>query len=222
MTAGEGGYKRTCVDDNCRSNSGEWPCHIILSLQSNADTPECCRHSQHELPSCRPHCHHGGHLRRRKSIVVGARTSTSARNVVVSCGLHGARCYKKSFSYFGTTCSKFCNWCRISHRLCLGESLEDACRREVFEESGIKVGRVDYHSSQTWPSPTSLMLGCVAHALSEEVRVDREELEDARWFTRREILQMLTNQHPEKLFCPPPSAIAHHLIKAFVSVAAHL
>ena len=103
-----------------------------------------------------------------------------------------------------------------------GESLEDACRREVMEESGDEVGRVDYHSSQTWPSPTSLMLGCVAHARSEQVTVDREELEDARWFTRREIVQMLTSQHPDKLFCPPPTAMAHHLIKAFVSLTANL
>ncbi len=63
-----------------------------------------------------------------------------------------------------------------------GESLEDAVRREVHEESGIRVGECRYHSSQPWPFPSSLMLGFVARAESETIRVGAE-LEDAQWFT---------------------------------------
>lgn len=69
----------------------------------------------------------------------------------------------------------------------LGESLEDAVTREVFEETGIEVDQVEYHSSQPWPFPASLMLGFTAHALTTEVHLRDEELEDARWFTRADI-----------------------------------
>ena len=52
-----------------------------------------------------------------------------------------------------------------------GECIEDTCRREVQEESGVKVGWVEYHSSQPWPFPATLMLGCIAHARTEEIKV---------------------------------------------------
>ena len=52
-----------------------------------------------------------------------------------------------------------------------GESIEAACRREVLEESGVEVGRVEYHSCQPWPMPSSLMIGCLAYATSEEIKV---------------------------------------------------
>jgi NAD+ diphosphatase len=68
-----------------------------------------------------------------------------------------------------------------------GESLEEAVRREVFEETGVVVGHAAYHSSQPWPFPASLMIGFHAEALSEEIRLDPEELRDARWFTRDEL-----------------------------------
>lgn len=69
-----------------------------------------------------------------------------------------------------------------------GESLEDAVRREVAEETDINVGAVHYHSSQPWPFPSSLMLGFTADALSHEIALNDGELEDARWFTRTELL----------------------------------
>jgi NAD+ diphosphatase len=68
-----------------------------------------------------------------------------------------------------------------------GESLEDAVAREVFEETGIQVDRVEYHSSQPWPFPSSLMLGFTAHAVSSEIHLRDDELEDAKWFTRADI-----------------------------------
>ena len=68
-----------------------------------------------------------------------------------------------------------------------GESLEDAVRREVYEETNIRVASVQYHSSQPWPFPSSLMLGFVAEAVSEEISLNDGELEDARWFTRNEL-----------------------------------
>lgn len=68
-----------------------------------------------------------------------------------------------------------------------GESLEDAVRREVYEETNIHVANVSYHSSQPWPFPSSLMLGFMADAASEEIILNDGELEDAQWFTRKEL-----------------------------------
>ena len=68
-----------------------------------------------------------------------------------------------------------------------GETLEDAVRREVAEEVGVRVGDVEYFGNQPWPLPASLMIGFVARAVTTEVRVDEDEIEDARWFTRAEM-----------------------------------
>jgi NAD+ diphosphatase len=68
-----------------------------------------------------------------------------------------------------------------------GESLEDAVRREVLEETNIEVHDVHYHSSQPWPFPSSLMLGFTAHGTTSDIALNDGELEDARWFTRKEL-----------------------------------
>lgn len=68
-----------------------------------------------------------------------------------------------------------------------GESLEDSVRREVFEETNVRVGAVRYHSSQPWPFPSSLMLGFMAEANSTDIILNDGELEDARWFTREQL-----------------------------------
>lgn len=68
-----------------------------------------------------------------------------------------------------------------------GESLEDAVRREVLEETNIATSDVRYHSSQPWPFPSSLMLGFTAQGCSEQIRLNDGELEDAQWFTRKQL-----------------------------------
>ncbi|MGJ4908197.1 NAD(+) diphosphatase [Bradyrhizobium sp. HKCCYLS2033] len=92
------------------------------------------------------------------------------------------------------------------------ETIEDAVRREVFEESGIRCTDVTYYMTQPWPYPSSLMIGCSARALNEDIVIDRTELEDVRWFSRDEARQMLLRQHPDGLAGPHPFAIAHHLV----------
>jgi NAD+ diphosphatase len=92
------------------------------------------------------------------------------------------------------------------------ETIEDAVRREILEESGIRCTDVDYYMTQPWPYPSSLMIGCTARATTEEIVVDRTELEDARWFDRAEARLMITRTHPDGLAGPHPFAIAHHLV----------
>lgn len=96
-----------------------------------------------------------------------------------------------------------------------GETMEDAVRRELFEEAGIHVGAVRYLASQPWAFPSSLMIGCIAESTTEELVVDTEELELVRWFSRAETRAILAGTHPEGFTCPPPIAIAHHLIRAW-------
>jgi NAD+ diphosphatase len=92
------------------------------------------------------------------------------------------------------------------------ETIEDAVRREIFEESGIRCTDVTYYMTQPWPYPSSLMIGCTARAINEDITVDRSELEDARWFDRAEATLMIKRQHPDGLAGPHPFAIAHHLL----------
>ncbi|MPY70359.1 MAG: NAD(+) diphosphatase [Alphaproteobacteria bacterium] len=89
-----------------------------------------------------------------------------------------------------------------------GETLEGAVAREVMEEAGVPVADVRYHSSQPWPFPASLMLGFFATALDDTLTVNRDELEDARWFTRRE----LTHEDPGYRIRPRSDSVARRLI----------
>jgi NAD+ diphosphatase len=99
-----------------------------------------------------------------------------------------------------------------------GETLEEAVRREVREESGIRCGRVRYLAAQPWPFPSSLMMGFLAEALTEEITVDPEELAEARWFSRDEIRAMVERaasgpDDSTQVSVPAPIAIAHHICR---------
>ncbi len=99
-----------------------------------------------------------------------------------------------------------------------GETIEEAVRREVLEESGVKVGQVRYLASQPWPFPSTLMMGLLAEALSEEITVDTEELAEARWFERAEVRAMVERSRSDEPIAglatlPPPLAIGHQLAR---------
>lgn len=92
-----------------------------------------------------------------------------------------------------------------------GESLEEAVRREVHEETGVELEEVQYHSSQPWPFPSSLMLGFTARARSRAIRLQPDELEDARWFTRAQLLAR------EGVELPSTISIARRLIEDWLT-----
>jgi len=97
-----------------------------------------------------------------------------------------------------------------------GETLEAAVRRETWEEASIKVGEVAYLASQPWPFPASLMFGCRGTALNNDIRIDPNEIEDAIWVTREDVMQAMAGEHP---FLMPArkGAIAHFLLQNWVA-----
>lgn len=136
-----------------------------------------------------------------------------------------------------------------THTLCVGagEAMEEAVRREVEEESGVKVGPVQYVSCQPWPMPSNLMIGCLAVAISTDIKVDENEIEEARWFPRQQVqIPIVKNrfQLPKSVVnflflllqvidsllrgarpgftVPPRQTIAHQLIRHWVGMNSNL
>ena len=120
----------------------------------------------------------------------------------------------------------------FSKRYIAGETIEEAVAREIMEEVGVEITDVSYHSTQPWPYPSSLMIGCFARAITEEITVDEKEIAEARWFTRDQLRQALENTDhidyrqlmsgegqtgPEEFFVPPRTAIAHQLLNAWAN-----
>jgi NAD+ diphosphatase len=148
---------------------------------------------------------------RRDCAKCGAQHFPRTDPCVIMLAVDGDRCLLGRAKRFPTEM-----WSCLAGFVEPGESLEEAVRRETLEEAGVRAGRVAYFASQPWPYPMSLMIGCFAQAETTELTIDRKELEDARWVSRDEARMMLDRSHPQKLFVPPPLAIANHLVRAFV------
>ncbi|XP_062854965.1 peroxisomal NADH pyrophosphatase NUDT12 isoform X2 [Trichomycterus rosablanca] len=168
----EGGYKRTCLTEDCKSLQGVHnTCYprvdpVVIMLVLHPDGNQCL-------------------LGRKKTFPPG----------VFSC---------------------------LAGFIEPGETIENAVRREVLEESGITVGPVQYISCQPWPMPSSLMIGCFAVAISTDIKVDQNEIEEARWFTRQEVIDALVKHHHPVFTMPPRQAIAHYLVKHWIGINSNL
>jgi NAD+ diphosphatase len=148
---------------------------------------------------------------RRDCPVCGTEHFPRTDPVVIMLAIHGERCLLGRQSRFAKG-----TWSCLAGFVEPGETIEEAVRRETLEEAGIVCGRVAYFASQPWPFPMSLMIGCHAEALTTELKVDRSELEDARWFDRDEVAAMMLRRHPDGLTATHPVAIAHHIIRAWL------
>lgn len=97
-----------------------------------------------------------------------------------------------------------------------GETVEAAVRREVFEEAGVRVGTVGYLASQPWPFPASMMIGCSGEALGREITVDPEEIEEALWVSREQMLSILAGEH-DRIKAARKGAIARFLLESWLA-----
>ncbi|MCF6216427.1 MAG: NAD(+) diphosphatase [Emcibacter sp.] len=97
-----------------------------------------------------------------------------------------------------------------------GETIEEAVRREVLEEAGVKIGRVSYVKSQPWPFPSSLMIGVQAEALTTKISLDTDELEDADWFDKTCLREVFESGGSATFKIPPKIALARYLLDAWL------
>lgn len=98
----------------------------------------------------------------------------------------------------------------------VGESIEEAVRRELFEEAGVRARSVRYVASQPWPFPSQLMIACIAPVDDPTIHLDMQELEDAMWVSRTEVRAALAEEGDARFVAPPSYAIAHTLLAAWV------
>lgn len=145
-----------------------------------------------------------GHLRRCTDPICGAVHFPRTDPAIIVLVTHGDRCLLgRQASWAAGQYSTLAGFVEP------GESLEEAVAREVREETGVALGEIDYHSSQPWPFPSSLMVGFTATAVSDQIRVDGVELEDARWFTRQELSEGIARG---AFRLPSPASIAFALV----------
>lgn len=165
-------------------------------------------------PSCGVHTKSGdaGYSRKCISEACGATQFPRTDPVVIMLVTEGDNCLLGRQKMFAPL-----SYSALAGFIEPGESIEEGVRREVIEEAGIRVGNVRYISSQPWPFPSSLMIGCIGDAISKDIKVDPNELEEAKWFTKVEVAKMVENWGDQtKLRMPAPLAIAHQLARAWL------
>jgi len=98
-----------------------------------------------------------------------------------------------------------------------GDDFIHAVRREAKEEVGLVIDKVVFSGAQQWPFEHSLLLGCIAHAQPTDLKINTQEIEDARWFTRDDVKQMIAGKHADGLWVPGRHSMAFKLINNFVN-----
>lgn len=218
--------------------------HDTRDLRALAATDALPRETLAILAQAKALAHY--HAAHRFCARCGALTAPTLGGLRRDCAACGAQHFPRTdpVAIMNVTFGDFCLLGRQKHfpenmYSCLagfiepGETFEEAVRRETLEESGVAVGQVAYVASQPWPFPASLMLGGEAQALSDQLNVDFDELEDCRWFSRAETAAMLAGAqvnalagdqvdalagaNAKSLFAPKPFAIAHSLLHAWLT-----
>jgi NAD+ diphosphatase len=180
---------------------------IVAQARSQLDW-----HARHQFCSVcgtPSHAERGGHVRRCNSC--SAEHFPRTDPVAIMLINDGERCL------LGQPAGRFAGtglYTALAGFIDQGESIEEAVRREVMEEAGISVGEVTYHSSQPWPFPSSLMIGCHGIATSTDIVIDPQEMADVAWFGKAEVVQALAEKHAS-MQVPGPIAIAHHLLRSW-------
>jgi NAD+ diphosphatase len=98
-----------------------------------------------------------------------------------------------------------------------GETIEEAVRRELWEETGIRTGRVDYLMSQPWPFPSQLMIACIAQATGTALTLDTEEVAEAMWVGAEEVRAALAGDEDAPFQAPPSIAVAHYMLRYWLA-----
>ncbi len=151
---------------------------------------------------------------RRRCNACGALHFPRVDPVVIMLAIHGEDCLLGRSHHFDAG-----RYSALAGFVEPGETIEDAVRRETHEESGIEIGEVIYFASQPWPFVSTLMIACHAQALTRDIVMDAEELDDCRWFSRASVRQMLNGTHGQGFTAPPAMAIGHRLLAAFAEPA---
>ncbi|XP_023130029.2 peroxisomal NADH pyrophosphatase NUDT12 isoform X2 [Amphiprion ocellaris] len=158
-------------------------------------------------------------------VVAQARSVLSWHSRYSFCPTCGSSTSLEEAGYKRSCLNSECRSLQGVHNTCyprVGESLEEAVRREVEEESGVKVGPVHYVSCQPWPMPSSLMMGCLAVAMSTDISVDESEIEEARWFPRQQVIDSMFKGSRPTFSVPPRQTIAHQLIRHWIGINSNL
>lgn len=100
-----------------------------------------------------------------------------------------------------------------------GETIEEGCAREVFEEVGVKVEKQRYIFSQPWPFPSQLMIGLICETLETELTIDPKEIDDAQWFSREQV-EAVFAKRSDVFKRPPRFTIAHQLLRHWLEETA--
>lgn len=100
-----------------------------------------------------------------------------------------------------------------------GETIEEGCAREVFEEVGVKVENQRYVFSQPWPFPSQLMIGLICETSDTKLTIDPKEIEDAQWYSREQV-EAVFAKRSDVFKRPPRFTIAHQLLRHWLSETA--
>lgn len=158
----------------------------------------------------------GGHKRICRNTRCAREVFPRTDPVIITLVTHGDRCLLGRQARFPPR-----RYSPIAGFVEPGESLEAAVRREVREEVGLQAEGVTYRGSQPWPFPASLMLGFRAQAVDQRIALNDRELEDAQWFAREDVLEIVRGAAKAKLdiALPPKGVIARALIEEWATRA---